>query len=91
MIGSKEFVNAAFSSASERFGPKRCDGARSMRGSGSGAKGMPWTARDLRVEVWTNERRQRSEAGEEMTNGESRMSGIKRGCREAARAATLAG
>jgi hypothetical protein len=51
IIGSKEFVNAAFESARERFGAKRKDGARRMRGSGSGAKGMLWTARDLRVGI----------------------------------------
>jgi putative transposase len=51
VIGSREFVNAAFASARERFGAKRKDGARSMRGSGSGAKGLLWTARDLRVGV----------------------------------------
>jgi hypothetical protein len=51
IIGSKEFVNAAFESSRERFGAKRKDGARHMRGSGSGAKGMLWTARDLRVGV----------------------------------------
>jgi putative transposase len=53
IIGSKEFVNAAFESSRERFGAKRKDGARRMRGSGSGAKGMLWTARDLRVGVST--------------------------------------
>jgi len=51
VIGSKEFVNEAFASARERFGAKRKDGARAMRGSGSGAKGMLWSARDLRVGV----------------------------------------
>ncbi len=51
VIGSRDFVNAVFSSARERFGPRRKDGARSMRGSGSGAKGMLWTVRDLRVDV----------------------------------------
>jgi hypothetical protein len=51
VIGSKEFVNAAFESARERFGKMRKDGARRMRGSGSGAKGLLWTARDLRVSV----------------------------------------
>ena len=51
VIGSKEFVNAAFAKARERFGPKRNDGARAMRGSGSGAKGLPWTVRDLRVGI----------------------------------------
>jgi hypothetical protein len=51
VIGSKEFVNEAFASARERFGPKRRDGARAMRGSGSGAKGLLWSARDLRVGI----------------------------------------
>jgi putative transposase len=51
VIGSKEFVNEAFANARERFGPKRKDGARAMRGSGSGAKGQLWSLRDLRVRV----------------------------------------
>ena len=51
VIGSKEFVNEAFASARERFSSKRKDGARAMRGSGSGAKGLLWTVRDLRVGV----------------------------------------
>ena len=51
VIGSKEFVNEAFARSRERFGPKRKDGARAMRGSGSGAKGQLWSMRDLRVRV----------------------------------------
>ncbi len=51
VIGSKEFVNEAFASARERFGPKRKDGARAMRGNGSGAKGLLWSVRDLRVRI----------------------------------------
>ena len=51
VIGSKEFVNEAFAQARERFSTKRKDGARTMRGSGSGAKGLLWSARDLRVGV----------------------------------------
>jgi putative transposase len=51
VIGSREFVNEAFASARERFGPKRRDGARPMRGSGRDAKGLLWSARDLRVRV----------------------------------------
>ncbi|MEO7098611.1 MAG: transposase [Luteolibacter sp.] len=51
VIGSKEFVNQAFASARERFGPKRKDGARAMRGSGSGAKGVLWSMRDLRTGI----------------------------------------
>ena len=51
VIGSKEFVNEAFACARERFGPKRKDGARTMRGSGRAAKGALWCMRDLRVRV----------------------------------------
>jgi hypothetical protein len=51
VIGSKEFVNEAFDGARERFTAKRKDGARVMRGSGSGAKGLLWSARDLRLGV----------------------------------------
>ncbi|MEI8038824.1 MAG: transposase [Verrucomicrobiota bacterium] len=51
VIGSKEFVNEAFARARERFSTKRKDGARAMRGSGSGAKGLLWSVRDLRVRV----------------------------------------
>jgi REP element-mobilizing transposase RayT len=51
VIGSKEFVNEAFANARERFGSKRKDGARAMRGSGSGAKGLLWSLRDLRTGV----------------------------------------
>ena len=51
VIGSKEFVNEAFASARDRFGPKRKDGARAMKGSGSGAKGVLWSMRDLRVGI----------------------------------------
>ena len=51
VIGSKEFVNEAFARARARFGAKRKDGARAMRGSGSGAKGLLWSVRDLRVGV----------------------------------------
>jgi REP element-mobilizing transposase RayT len=51
VIGSKEFVNEAFAGARERFGPKRKDGARGLRGSGSAAKGVLWSMRDLRVRV----------------------------------------
>jgi hypothetical protein len=51
VIGGKEFVNEAFSNAPERFGPRRKDGARAMKGNGSDAKGVLWSARDLRVRV----------------------------------------
>jgi len=51
VIGSKEFVNEAFASARERFGPKRKDGARTMRGGARAAKGLLWSIRDLRVGI----------------------------------------
>jgi putative transposase len=51
VIGSREFVNEAFAGARERFGQKRKDGARSMRGSGKPAAGLLWSVRDLRVEI----------------------------------------
>jgi REP element-mobilizing transposase RayT len=47
VIGSREFVNEAFAGARERFGSRRKDGARKMRGSGAAAAGMLWSARDL--------------------------------------------
>jgi hypothetical protein len=51
VIGSRDFVNAAFEAARERFGPKRKDGARKLRGSGKPAAGLLWSVRDLRVEI----------------------------------------
>jgi REP element-mobilizing transposase RayT len=51
VIGSRAFVNGAFEGARERFGAKRKDGARRMRGSGSAAKGVLWSLRDLRKRV----------------------------------------
>ena len=47
VIGSRGFVNEAFANARERFGPKRKDGARKMRGSGAAAAGILWSLRDL--------------------------------------------
>ncbi len=51
VIGSRAFVNEAFEGARERFGRNRKDGARPMRGSGSAAKGVLWSLRDLRTGV----------------------------------------
>jgi hypothetical protein len=48
VIGSKEFVNEAFASARQRFGQKRKDGARKMRGEASVAGGLLWSFRDLK-------------------------------------------
>ena len=51
VIGSKEFVNEAFASARDKFGPKRKDGARRLKGSGKAAAGVLWSLRDLRARV----------------------------------------
>ena len=48
VIGSKEFVNEAFATARDRFGPKRKDGARKLKGDGAAASGILWSLRDLR-------------------------------------------
>ncbi|MEY4245433.1 MAG: hypothetical protein RLZZ245_3018 [Verrucomicrobiota bacterium] len=48
VIGSKEFVNEAFASARDRFGPKRKDGARNMKGDATPANLALWSLRDLR-------------------------------------------
>ncbi|MGD9419092.1 MAG: transposase, partial [Verrucomicrobiota bacterium JB025] len=50
VIGSRKFVNDAFEGARERFGPKRKDGARRMRGRAGPAAGALWSLRDLRLE-----------------------------------------
>jgi len=47
VIGSRGFVDEAFDKARERFGKKRKDGARKLRGSGAAAAGTLWSARDL--------------------------------------------
>ena len=51
VIGSRAFVNEAFAAARERFTKKRKDGAWPMKGNGSGAEGVLWSVRDLRVRV----------------------------------------
>jgi len=51
VIGCKEFLNEVFEGARERFCAKRKDGARKMRGAGTAAAGVLWTARDPRVRV----------------------------------------
>jgi REP element-mobilizing transposase RayT len=48
VIGSREFVNEAFASARDRFGPKRKDGARKLKGDSAAAGGTLWSMRDLR-------------------------------------------
>jgi hypothetical protein len=51
VIGSRAFVNEAYSAARERFTAKRKDGARRMKGNGKAAAGVLWSLRDLRVRV----------------------------------------
>lgn len=51
VIGSREFVNEAFSSARSRFGPKRKDGARKLKGTAALAGDPLWSLRDLRKGV----------------------------------------
>ena len=48
VIGSRIFVDEAFSSARERFGPKRKTGARKMKGNAAPANEALWSVRDLR-------------------------------------------
>jgi REP element-mobilizing transposase RayT len=48
VIGSRQFVDEAFAGARHRFGQKRKDGARKLRGNASAAAGILWSLRDLR-------------------------------------------
>jgi len=51
VIGSRGFVDAVFRESRGRFGPKRRDGARKLRGAAAPAAGMLWSIRDLRVDL----------------------------------------
>lgn len=51
VIGSRRFVNEAFANARERFGPRRKDGARKLRGAAAPAAGSLWSLRDLKTGV----------------------------------------
>ena len=51
VIGSRDFVNEAFAATRERFGPRRKDGARKMRGSATATAGLLWSARDLKQRI----------------------------------------
>ena len=48
VIGSRSFVNDAFTSARERFGSKRESGARKLKGNAAPAGGLLWSLRDLK-------------------------------------------
>jgi hypothetical protein len=47
VIGSRGFVNEAFEGARDRFGKRRKDGARKMRGADPVLTGILWSLRDL--------------------------------------------
>jgi REP element-mobilizing transposase RayT len=51
VLGSRKFVDEIFNACRERFGARRKDGARAPRGRASPAKGVLWSARDLKVWV----------------------------------------
>ncbi len=51
VIGSRTFVNEAFTKARERFGPNRKDGARKLRGPAAALAGQIWNMRELRKEI----------------------------------------
>jgi REP element-mobilizing transposase RayT len=51
VIGSRGFVNEAFVAARDRFGSRRKDGARKLRGNGAAAAGTLWSVRDLKKGV----------------------------------------
>ena len=48
VIGSRAFVDEVFAKCRERFGEKRKNGARKLRGNGAAAAGSLWSMRDLR-------------------------------------------
>ncbi len=51
VIGSRNFVDEAFASARERFGPNRKTGARRMKGKAAPVGGVLWSLRELRKGV----------------------------------------
>jgi hypothetical protein len=51
VIGSRSFVNEAFTAARELFESKRKNGARKLRGRGAAAAGILWSVRDLKKEI----------------------------------------
>jgi putative transposase len=48
VIGSRVFVDEAFSRSRSRFGPNRKSGARALKGEALAARGHLWSLRDLR-------------------------------------------
>ncbi len=51
VIGSRNFVDEAFAKSRSRFGPKRKNGARKMKGDATPANGILWSFRELRKGV----------------------------------------
>ena len=51
VIGSRAFVDEAFARSRERFGAKRKDGARRLRGKAAAANGALWSIRDLQQRI----------------------------------------
>ncbi|NJM38960.1 MAG: chemotaxis protein CheW [Akkermansiaceae bacterium] len=49
VIGSRDFVNEVFKNSRERFGPKRKNGARKLKGNAAPAAKILWSLRDLRT------------------------------------------
>jgi hypothetical protein len=51
VLGGRGFVDEIFTACRDRFGARRKDGARAMRGAAAAAKGVLWSARDLRKSI----------------------------------------
>jgi hypothetical protein len=54
-LGSRGFINDLFRGTRERFGPKRKDGARKLRGPAAPAAGQLWSLRDLKSAIGDGE------------------------------------
>jgi len=50
-IGSRDFVDGVFRLSRDRFGEKRKDGARKLRGNAAAAAGALWSVRDLKTDI----------------------------------------
>ncbi|MCB1132352.1 MAG: hypothetical protein KDN05_14580 [Verrucomicrobiae bacterium] len=51
VIGSRSFVDEVFTRSRGRFGSRRKNGARRLRGNASAASGVLWSIRDLKVRI----------------------------------------
>ncbi|MCB1132519.1 MAG: hypothetical protein KDN05_15440, partial [Verrucomicrobiae bacterium] len=51
VIGSRSFVDEVFARSRERFGSRRKNGARRLRGNAAAASGTLWSIRDLKVRI----------------------------------------